>query len=238
MSSAAHAASDENPPPAPQPEPPPAPSAPRGGLSERLPALASLPRRKVLWVLFCEFFKIALFIVGGGYAIIIAADEVFGKKLKWLREGELLDHLPIFQSIPGLIAGNSAIYVGLKAAGITGVLVALFAVALPSFVIITLVAIGYNNLPLDNPYLQGAFLGLRSALSGIIIATLIKSWKRVMHGFYAYFALVVTTALILVWNANVGLVLVGAMLFGIFWKAMFEPAVKRLRGPAEGGRAA
>ena len=41
--------------------------------------------------LFWEFLKIALFVVGGGYAIIVVADEVFGRKLKWLKEGELLD---------------------------------------------------------------------------------------------------------------------------------------------------
>ena len=75
--------------------------------------------------LFWEWFKISLFVVGGGYAIIVVADEVFGRKLRWLREGELLEHLPVISSVPGLIAGNSAIYVGLKTHGRVGALVAL-----------------------------------------------------------------------------------------------------------------
>ena len=72
---------------------------------------------KRLLRLFWEVFRIALFVVGGGYAIIVVADEVFGRRLKWLREGELLEHLPVFQMVPGLIAGNSAIYEGLEEPG-------------------------------------------------------------------------------------------------------------------------
>lgn len=165
--------------------------------------------------LFWEYFKISLFIVGGGYAIIVAADEVFGKKLRWLREGELIDHLPIFQMIPGLIAGNSAIYVGLKLRGIPGVLTALSAVALPSFLIITAIAYGYDALPLDNAALQGAFIGLRSALTGIIVATLMKSWGRIMKGVYLFVALPVACLLLLALGLNPAFVLLGGMAYGI-----------------------
>ncbi|MGN0844932.1 MAG: chromate transporter [Kiritimatiellia bacterium] len=199
------------------------------------PAYLSMSRRKVLWTLFIEYFKISLFIVGGGYAIIIAADDVFGRKLKWLKEGELIDRLPIIQMVPGLIAGNSAIYVGLKTAGIWGVLVSLLAVSLPSFCIITAIAIGYEALPLDNRFVQGAFLGLRSAISGVILATILKSWPRIMRGAYAFAALAATVLLILVWKYNVGLVLVGAMLVGILWRAVLLPLSRRLGWSGNGG---
>ena len=122
--------------------------------------------------LFWEWFKIALLVVGGGYAIIIVADEVFGRKLKWLDDGELLEHLPIISSIPGLIAGNSAIYVGLKTRGRTGALAALAGVALPSIIIFLAVSVGFNFIPKDNVWIDGAFLGLRSALSGVIAGTI------------------------------------------------------------------
>lgn len=165
--------------------------------------------------LFWEFFKISLFIVGGGYAIIVAADETFGKKLRWLREGELIEHLPIFQMVPGLIAGNSAIYVGLKLRGIPGVLVSMAGVALPSFLIITAVAYGYDVLPLDNPFLQGAFVGLRSALTGVIVATILKSWPGIMKGAYPFVALPVACLLLLAFGVNPALVLLGGMAYGI-----------------------
>lgn len=199
------------------------------------PAYLRMSRRKILWTLFIEYFKISLFIVGGGYAIIIAADDVFGRKLKWLKEGELIDRLPIIQMVPGLIAGNSAIYVGLKVAGLWGVLVALLAVSLPSFCIITAIAVGYEALPLDNRFVQGAFLGLRSAISGVILATILKSWPRIMHGVYPFLALAATVLLILVWKYNVGLVLVGAMLVGILWRAALVPLLRRLGWCGNGG---
>ena len=66
--------------------------------------LSELPRGRVLWLLFFNFFKIALFVVGGGYAIILAAEDIFIRKLHWLRDGELMDMLAIIQTIPAAIA--------------------------------------------------------------------------------------------------------------------------------------
>jgi len=129
--------------------------------------------------LFWEFFRIALLVVGGGYAIAAVADDVFGRKLKWLREGEILDHLPVISSVPGLVAGNTAIYVGLKTAGRLGAVAALVAVALPSYLIFSAVTIGFARLPQDNVWLEGAFLGLRSSLTGIIAGTI---WRTVRKG--------------------------------------------------------
>ena len=129
-------------------------------------AKASLSR------LFWEWFKIALFVVGGGYAIIVVADEVFGRKLKWVGEGELIEHLPVISSIPGLIAGNSAIYVGLKTHGRLGAVVALAGVALPSIIIFLGVSAGFAAIPKGSVWIDGAFLGLRSALSGVIAGTI------------------------------------------------------------------
>ncbi len=129
--------------------------------------------------LFWEWFKIALFVVGGGYAIIVVADEVFGRKLRWLDDGELLEHLPIISSVPGLIAGNSAIYVGLKVRGRLGALIALFGVALPSIAIFLAVSVGFAFIPKENAWIEGAFLGLRSALSGVIAGTI---WRTLTKG--------------------------------------------------------
>ena len=191
--------------------------------------LSGIPKNRILWMLFVEYCKISLFVVGGGYAIIITADDVFGRRLKWLNEGELLDHLPIFQTIPGLIAGNSAMYVGMRVAGMTGAVVALLAIALPSLVIITAIAMGFKWLPTDNPYVQGAFIGLRSALCGIVLATLMKSWRRIMNGLYAYVAAPLCCVAILGFGINAGLILVSAILFGILSMAVAAPVYRRLK---------
>ena len=167
--------------------------------------------------LFWEFLKIALFVVGGGYAIIVVADEVFGRKLKWLKEGELLDHLPVFQMVPGLIAGNTAIYTGLKVAGRLGAVVALVAVALPSVLIFLGVSCGYAFLPVGNPWVENALLGLRAALTGIVFGTLMKSWRRSVVGAYGYVTVVVASALLIGCGVNVVAVLLAAMAAGVLW---------------------
>lgn len=167
--------------------------------------------------LFWEFLKISLFVVGGGYAIIVVADEVFGRRLKWLKEGELLDHLPVFQMVPGLIAGNTAIYTGLKVAGRLGAVVALVAVALPSFLIFLGVSCGYAFLPVGNPWVESALLGLRAALTGIVFGTLMKSWRRSVVGAYGYVTVVVASALLIGCGVNVVAVLLAAMAAGVLW---------------------
>ena len=172
-------------------------------------------RGRTLLRLFLEYVRISFCVVGGGYAIIVAADEAFGKRLKWLREGELLDRLPVFQMIPGLIAGNSAAYVGLRVAGLAGVAVAMTAVALPSFAVILAVAHGYEWLPMDDLRVQGAFLGLRSALAGIVLGTAVKTWPRAMRGVYAYVALAVCLVLVSWFRVNAAWTLVGGMVCGI-----------------------
>ncbi|MCL1910165.1 MAG: chromate transporter, partial [Kiritimatiellaeota bacterium] len=145
-----------------------------------------MKKPRVLSRLFWEFFKISTIVLGGGYAIVMTADEVFGKRLKLLEEDELLRRLPVFQSVPGLIASNSAIYTGVRVAGVAGGIAAVLGAALPSFLVINFIAMGYGKIPLDNRFLQGAFLGLRAAMCGIIIAALIKSWRGVMRGAYAW----------------------------------------------------
>lgn len=174
-----------------------------------------MAKGKILWRLFIEYFRIALFVVGGGYAILIVADEVFSKKLKWLREGELLEHLPVFQMIPGLIAGNTAVYVGLKMAGRLGAAVAILAVALPSIIIFTLVAAGFNFIPLGNAWIESAFLGLRSSLAGVVLGTILKGWKNSVRGLYGYVAVAVASLCLVCFHVNTVVVLGAAMVVGI-----------------------
>jgi len=164
--------------------------------------------------LFFECFRISLFVVGGGYAIISVADEVFAR-LKWTEEGEVLGQLPVFQMVPGLIAGNTAIYVGNKVAGPLGAAVALLGVMLPSLAIFLAVSVGYEAIPLDNPWLESAFVGLRAALTGIIAAVIWKGWDKGVKGPFGYAMVFFCAVAIALRLANPALVLVGAALCGL-----------------------
>lgn len=162
---------------------------------------------------FWELFKISLFVIGGGYAIIAVADDVFAKK-GWTEEGELVDKLPVFQMIPGLIATHTAVYVGDKVVGPLGAAVAVAAVALPSVVIFTFVSMGYSGLPLDDPGLGAAFVGLRAALTGIIAATVVRGAKKLASPF-ALAVCALSLLALSVLHAPVWIVLVAAMAVGV-----------------------
>lgn len=169
--------------------------------------------------LFAELFRIALFVIGGGYAILAVADQVFAKR-KWTEEGELLDQLPVFQMVPGIIATHTAVYVGRKMAGIAGAAVGVVAVALPSVAIFTAVSMGYASLPLDDPRLLSAFVGLRAALTGIVAATVARSWRKAKKD--GLFCAVLAASLAALFaGAPVWAVLVAAMAVGL--AAAFAP---------------
>lgn len=164
--------------------------------------------------LFLEMFKIALFVVGGGYAIIAVADDTFSRKLKWTEEGELLEGLSLFQMFPGIMAGHCAVYVGRKVAGLAGSLVALAAVILPSLVIFVCVSMGYGMIPLENSLLAAIFAGLRAALTGVIVGMMVRGWRKSVVGAYGYSAMLIALALLLA-GASPALVLVAALLAGV-----------------------
>lgn len=169
--------------------------------------------RKLL-SLFWEFFKISLFVIGGGYAIIAVAENIFSKK-GWTKDGELIDQLPVFQCLPGLIATHTAVYVGNRIAGGLGALVGVAAVAVPAVTIFTAVACGYRSLPLDNPWIGSAFVGLRASLTGIIAATIVRSWMRAKKDVFYYALAFSGLVAIAVLDIAVGWVLLGAMVLGV-----------------------
>lgn len=170
---------------------------------------------KILWTLFWEMFKIALSVIGGGYAILAVADEVFSKKMKWTKEGEVIEHLPIFQMVPGIIAGNTALYVGRKVAGLPGAIAALTGVFLPSVIVFSMVCAGYRLIPFGNAYLDAAFLGLRAALTGIIAAMIVRGWKKSVDTIGAFVLMSAALVAIGCLKWNPALVVAAAAILGI-----------------------
>jgi len=171
--------------------------------------------RRTLLTFFWEMFKIALFVIGGGYAILAVADRVFSKKLKWVEEGELIAKLPVLQMVPGLIAGNTAIYLGHKMAGRMGAAVGLVAVALPSFAIFLAVSCGLAHMPIGNPWAEAALAGARCALTGILIGTTWKAWRKNVKGAVGMIVACAAATAIAFFHVNAALVLFVAMLLGV-----------------------
>lgn len=151
---------------------------------------------KKLWLLFFTFAKIATLVVGGGYAILPVVEETFTRKYKWLPPEELLDMMGLVQAVPGIIACNCAVYVGRRIAGIGGLLAAAFGVCLPSVLIIMLIAAFFPDLNPENPYLLGAFRGVRACVTALVVMTAFRMVKKVLKSWFEW--VMTSAALILV----------------------------------------
>ena len=132
---------------------------------------------KFYYELFMLFFKIGMFVIGGGYAMIpfIKAEVVENKK--WLTEDEFLDALAVSQSAPGILAVNVSVYVGKRLRGVKGIVVASLGAVLPSFLIILIIAIFFKNFQ-DNPYVIAAFKGIKPAVIALILTPALSLAKK------------------------------------------------------------
>ncbi|MDO4518462.1 MAG: chromate transporter [Bacillota bacterium] len=125
------------------------------------------------WRLCWEFLKIGTFTIGGGTAMIPQIKATAVDEKGWLTEDEMLDCITISQSLPGIIAVNLATYVGYKQRGIVGALVSTLGVTLPAFIAI-IIAMMILDIIQNNPFVMGAFMGVKAAVCGLIVVTAIK----------------------------------------------------------------
>lgn len=119
------------------------------------------------WISFKTFFKIGAFTLGGGYAMIpIIQSEVVDKK-KWIGKEEFLDLIAIAQSCPGVFAINISTFIGYKMRKEKGAICSALGTALPSFLIILLIAMCFHRF-MDVPWIAAMFNGIRPAVVALI----------------------------------------------------------------------
>ena len=130
--------------------------------------------------LFWEYFKIGLFTIGGGYAMLPLVKQVVENR-GWLTATELSSFIGIAESTPGPFAINLATFVGIKVGAtaglgvfgsILGAAIATFAVVLPSLVIIIIVTKLFDKFR-SSKYVQGALYGIKPVVVGLILSALL-----------------------------------------------------------------
>ena len=131
---------------------------------------------QVLWDLFRAFFMIGAMTFGGGYAMLPMLEREIVQKHKWATQEEILNYFAIGQCTPGIIAVNTATFVGYKTKKEIGGIVATLGVIAPSIVIITVIAMVLQNF-MDIVWVQHAFAGIRVAVCALIAASVIKLFK-------------------------------------------------------------
>ncbi|MBQ2699924.1 MAG: chromate transporter [Clostridia bacterium] len=153
---------------------------------------------KALWELFSSFFAIGAMTFGGGYAMLPMLEREIVQKHQWATQEEILNYFAIGQCTPGIIAVNTATFVGYKTQKIWGGIFATLGVVAPSVIIITVIAMVLQNF-MDIQWVQHAFGGIRVAVCALIVASVIKlaksNVKKNWHIALAVGAFVVTALL-------------------------------------------
>ena len=132
---------------------------------------------KELWKLFYTFATVGVTTFGGGYAMLPALQREVVEKRGWATEEEVIDWYAIGQCTPGVIAVNTATFVGQKQKGVLGGIAATLGVVFPSLVIITIIAAFIRNFA-DLPAVQNAFAGIRACVCVLILNAVVKLWKK------------------------------------------------------------
>ncbi|WP_407385045.1 chromate transporter [Ruminococcus sp.] len=130
-----------------------------------------------LLLLFLEFLKMGALTFGGGYAMIPFIEETVLRH-DWMTTTELVDFIAVSESTPGAFAVNISTYVGSEVEGLLGAVLATIGLVLPPFLIIILIAKVYERIK-SNTLVQGAMLGLKSTVVGLIAATVLSVGKTV-----------------------------------------------------------
>lgn len=131
----------------------------------------------ILLDLFITFAKVGVMTFGGGYAMLPILERELVENKHWTTEEDLADYFAIGQCTPGIIAVNTATFIGQKTAGTLGGIFATLGLVFPSFIIIT--ALGsIISLYDDLPEVKNAFAGIRVCVSVLIFNAVIKLWKK------------------------------------------------------------
>lgn len=132
---------------------------------------------KKYWELFLAFARVGVMTFGGGYAMIPILEREIVDKKKWATGEELMDYYAVGQCTPGVIAVNTATFIGQKLYGVMGGIVATLGVVFPSLVIITVIAGVLTNFA-DIPAVKSAFAGIRVCVCVLIFNAVLKLWKK------------------------------------------------------------
>ena len=179
---------------------------------------AALPEKGRLdLILFLSFLKIASVTVGGGYAILAAAREEFVERRKWLSEEEFSTMMTVIITVPGLLAINSAIYLGWKLHRFTGAFAAAFGALLPSVTVIMLIAAGLSSISdfLQSPWVQGAFKGILCGIIAMIGLSAVKMGKNSLKNLFDWGVVIVSVLGIAAFHWNPAILIACAIGAGI-----------------------
>ncbi len=172
--------------------------------------------------LFRTFFKIGLFTLGGGYAMIPLIEKDVVERNKWIGQSEFLDILAVSQSCPGALAVNISVFVGYRMRKMRGALCTVLGAVLPSFVIILLIAMFFHQFQ-DNAVVASMFRGIRPAVVALIAAPTFSLAKSARISLVNCWIPVVSALLIWLMGVNPVYILLVAAVGGYLYGLLVKP---------------
>ena len=164
--------------------------------------------------LFLSFAYIGTFTFGGGYSMLPMFRRELADKRGWVSEGEVADMFAAAQCLPGIIACNTAMFVGYKQKGIIGGIAAALGVIFPSIVIILIIAIFLSGIT-DNRLVINALAGVRVCVCVLILNSVIKLWKQSVADKLAIFVFAAVFFVSVFTSLPVAVIVAAAGAFGI-----------------------
>ena len=129
--------------------------------------MAGNTERPKLLELFFAFARVSAITIGGGYVMFPLLKRDVVDSRGWISDGELVDCYALGQSVPGVIAMNTATLIGYRKRGIPGAIIAAAGMAAPSLVVIIIIA-AFLTQHFDNVWVQKAFAGVRASVVAMI----------------------------------------------------------------------
>ena len=170
----------------------------------------------IFWESFKTFFKIGMFTLGGGYAMIPIIEEEVVNRHRWVDKEEMLDLIAIAQSCPGVFAINISIFVGYKLKKVRGAIATALGTALPSFLIILAIAMFFHQFE-DNRYIAAMFRGIRPAVVALIAVPTFNLGKSAQLNRFTVWIPVVSALLIWLLGVSPIWIIIAAGLGGYIW---------------------
>ena len=188
---------------------------------------------KQLLEIFAVFFKIGLFTIGGGYAMLPIIQKEVVETKGWMDDEEFLDALSLTNSLPGPLAINAATFVGYRVCKVKGALAAVHGAASPSVIIILAVAMVFSHLT-EYPVVQHIFNGIRPAVVALILYAVIKLAKSAkIKEYFNWLIALAALGAIAVLGLHPIVVVIAAALYGLFIRGTVVKAVDAYRAGAD-----
>ncbi len=172
---------------------------------------------KELKELYWAFFRIGALTFGGGLTMLPMLKHELVEKKSWVTEEELLDCYAIGQCTPGIIAINTATFVGYKRKGIAGGISATLGMASPSVLIITVIALFLESF-MDNVWLQHALMGVRGVVCALMLNTVLTLAKKSLVSPVTYVICGIAFLLCMFTEVPLIVIVLLAGTFGVVWE--------------------